>query len=179
MANKKPHIVVDGHGIRVQGGFISKKFYERLINADISEDEYDSLPDHSDEFHFSGVSQQSFRVLLNDEEICESIEGIPSFYTLTVPPEKEFLTFKGNQKYGLIMVEYEKGIWYDDRISNLDPEKLVFINRRIEIAPTTYFSFLNVFYDGQELEQSETITTNQEFYIVNSDGNIKELDFDF
>jgi len=178
MSSKKTNIRISGYGFRVQGDFISEKLYQKLKNEVLEDDSRDILESKSDHFIFGGVNADSFRFLLDEDVIIEEINDISNHFTLTIPPEKEFLKFNKSKKYGLVMVEHEKGVWYEDDLLIKDPELLVFTNKRIEISPTTYFSFINAFYDGIELEMGETMVQHQDFYIVSSDGDIKELIFE-
>lgn len=175
MTTKRNSISVEGHGIRVQGNFITKKIYEELMNNELDEDDIVTLEELSDGFYFSGVSENSFRILLDGDEICTEVDEIPNHFTLKIPPEKEFLPFTEKKKYGLVMVEFEKGDWYEAQILIKDSEQMVFTNRRIEISPTAFFSFVNVTYEDQPLDEGETIVTSQQFYLISKDGSIKEL----
>ena len=177
MKNNKTKILISGYGVRAQGNYITESLYNSLKNSSLDDDDRYELEEKSDNLFFSGINSDTFRIIINDDLIIDTVNDIPNHFTLSIFPEKEFFKFNKNKKYGLVMIEYEKGIWYEDDLNIEEPELLVFANKRIEISPTTCYSFIHASYDGKQLEEGETLVKSQDFYLVNDLGEINELNF--
>ncbi len=161
-----------GRGATVTFGFISPTQYGKLLSSPGSMDDLYSLA--GNHLVGYGAHPDTFQLYLDDELIADEVDDITGYFPLTIFPEKDLIPFTANDKFALVMIDYEDGQWCEDTIQIDDPIDLVFELRRFELGDM-FISVINCKNLGEDLVQGDLDGASTVFYLVSSEGDVREL----